>query len=365
MKNQWLGTSFPRSISYNEIEKILWINGLVHTPPTSRCRQHGRGFTLNRPIVRKNGIPLYVQVKDRILSDIRTGVYQAGDKLPTERDLSDAIGVSRNTVSQAYHDLEADGVIASRQGRGTFVCDRDDNVRLGNRRELLKKVIDMALEESLQLGFTFHDFMQLAAVRTEQKAALLNRAQVVFIECNREQVEYLSRKLEFGGVHITPVVIDDLRKDGFDDLELVDSADLVVTTFFHFDEVQSLLGHSRTVLAIALDPELETIVKIARVPEDARGGLVCRSDNFAGKVRLALKQAGLGKLHLDVTTTADETVLKSFLQTVDTVIVSPGRRREVERLARPRQAVIEFVFRPDSASINLLRAALADIRQDM
>jgi len=292
-------------------------------------------------------------------------VYQAGDKLPTERELSDAIGVSRNTVSQAYHDLESDGVIASWQGRGTFVCDRDDNVRLGNRRELLKKVIDMALEESLQLGFTLQDFMQLAAVRTEQKTTLLNHAQVVFIECNREQVEYLSRKLEFGGAHITPVVIDDLRKEGAPDLQLVDSADLVVTTFFHFDEVQSLLGHSRAVLAIALDPELETIVKIARIPEDSRGGLICRSDNFAGKVRLALKQAGLGKLHLDVTTTADETVLKSFLHTVDAVIVSPGRRREVERLAKPRQMVIEFIFKPDSASINLLRAALADIGRNV
>ncbi|MHB1685147.1 MAG: hypothetical protein ACYCYO_20465 [Bacilli bacterium] len=223
----------------------------------------------------------------------------------------------------------------------------------------------MALEESLQLGFTLQDFMQLAAVRTEQKTTLLNHAQVVFIECNREQVEYLSRKLEFGGAHITPVVIDDLRKEGAPDLQLVDSADLVVTTFFHFDEVQSLLGHSRAVLAIALDPELETIVRIARIPEDSRGGLICRSDNFAGKVRLALKQAGLGKLHLDVTTTADETVLKSFLHTVDAVIVSPGRRREVERLAKPRQMVIEFIFKPDSASINLLRAALADIGRNV
>ena len=314
-------------------------------------------------VTRKNGIPLYVQVKDRILSDIRTRVYRAGDKLPTERDLSAAFGVSRNTVSQAYHELEAEGVLVSMQGRGTFVNDQDDTVRLANRRDLLRKVIDIALEEAIQLGFALDDFLELAAAQAKQKAASLHQAHVVFVECNREQVEYFSRKLEFGGVHITPVVLDDLKNPDKLEWKHLETADLVITTFFHRDEVQALIG-ARDVLAIALDPELETIVQIARIPRAKRVGLICRSENFAGKVQYALKQAGLDELNLQITTVSNPYDLADFVGGMDAVIVSPGRRREVETYCRRRQPIIEFNFKPDAASVNLLRAALADLPRE-
>lgn len=304
-----------------------------------------------------------MQVKEHVIAGIREGLYPAGVQLPAERTLSELLGVSRNTVSQAYQELETEGVVTSRQGRGTFVSDRDDKWRVANRRDLLTKVIDVALEESIQLGFSLDDFLELAAVRVKQKSALLRKAQVVFLECNREQVEYLSRKLEFGGVHIDPVILDDLRDRGSLAWSAVKSADLVVTTFFHYDEVQALLDNSRDVLAIALDPELETIVKIARIPPDKRIGLICRSDNFAGKVTSALAQAGLDALAIEFCTTAREDVLSEFLSHLDVAVVSPGRRREVEAYCTKRQHIIEFVFKPDAASVNLLRAALADVRR--
>ena len=142
------------------------------------------------PIVRKNGIPLYIQVKEAVQSEIKSGVWKTGDKLPTERELSERLKVSRNTVSQAYQELEAEGVLTSVQGRGTFVCDRDDAVRIEHRKELLLKIIDVAMEEGLQLGFTLDEFVELTDVRARQKLEFLSQVRVMFIECNREQVEY-------------------------------------------------------------------------------------------------------------------------------------------------------------------------------
>lgn len=315
------------------------------------------------PVIRKNGIPLYIQVKDKIIADIRDRVYRPGEQLPTERILSEDLGVSRNTVSQAYQSLETEGIVASRQGRGTFVTDYDDRQRMTNRRDLLSRVVDVALEEGLQLGFSLDEVLELTTLRVRQKTAILHKARIVFLECNREQVEYLSRKLEFGGVHIDPVVLDDLRDRNSPAWSAIRSADLVVTTFFHYDEVQGLLEHSREVLAIALDPELETIVQIARIPLDQKVGLVCRSENFAGKVMSALAQAGLDSLRIQPFIEPDARSLASFVKTLDAVVVSPGRRREVEAHCSQRQSVIEFVFRPDVASANLLRAAVATVRR--
>ncbi|MCX7572139.1 GntR family transcriptional regulator [Tumebacillus sp. DT12] len=316
------------------------------------------------PIVRKNGIPLYIQVKEAVLAEIKGGVWKAGDKLPTERELSEKLKVSRNTVSQAYQELEAEGVLSSVQGRGTFVCDRDDAVRIENRKDLLLKIIDVAMEEGLQLGFSLEEFVELTSIRAQEKLDFLSQVRVLFIECNREQVDYFAKRLQFdAGLSITPLVLEDFKQNREEMMPLVIAADLVITTFFHYDEVKELLGVRKNVLAIALDPQLETIVRIARVPAGRKIGLVCKSDNFAGKVLLALKNAGLDGIDIKTFTLKSEIDLAEVIPQLDVIIVSPGRRREVESFTNRRQEIIEFVYKPDVASINLLRAALIDIRR--
>ena len=61
----------------------------------------------------------------RTLSAIRhmidTGEGAPGGKLPTERDLGEALGVGRRSVRQALEALEAEGLIWRRQGKGTFI----------------------------------------------------------------------------------------------------------------------------------------------------------------------------------------------------------------------------------------------------
>ncbi|MFD2171514.1 GntR family transcriptional regulator [Tumebacillus lipolyticus] len=320
---------------------------------------------MSSPITRKSGTPLYIQVKESVLAEIKRGEWKAGDKLPTERELSVKLKVSRNTVSQAYQELEAEGILSSVQGRGTFVCDRDNAVRLENRKELLLKIIDVAMEEGMQLSFTLEEFVELTALRAKEKIDLLRQVRVVFIECNREQVEYFAKRLQTdSGVSITPLVLDDFRQDVGRWQPTVASSDLVITTFFHYDEVKELLGVRKNVLAIALDPQIETIVRIARIPAGKKIGLVCKSDNFAGKVLLALKNAGIDNLAIEVfASLSSQAPITEILSQLDVVICSPGRRREVEQYAHRRQEIIEFVYKPDVASINLLRAALIDLRR--
>lgn len=63
----------------------------------------------------------YVIVKNKILKDITDGVYKQGDRLPTEREMCELFNVSRITVRQALSELQHDGWVQRRQGRGTFV----------------------------------------------------------------------------------------------------------------------------------------------------------------------------------------------------------------------------------------------------
>ena len=65
--------------------------------------------------------PLYLQVKNHIQRQIEEGRYADGDKLPSERQLCELFSVSRIPVRKALEMLEAEGLIQSFQGKGSFV----------------------------------------------------------------------------------------------------------------------------------------------------------------------------------------------------------------------------------------------------
>jgi len=58
-----------------------------------------------------------------VRQEITQGSYKAGDRLPTEREMSEAFGVSRAIVREAMGRLKHDGIVVSRQGSGAFVAD--------------------------------------------------------------------------------------------------------------------------------------------------------------------------------------------------------------------------------------------------
>jgi GntR family transcriptional regulator len=70
---------------------------------------------------RDTPVPLYHQVKTRILREIEAGHWRTNERLPTEDDLSARFKVSKITVRQALRELSQIGVIRREQGRGTFV----------------------------------------------------------------------------------------------------------------------------------------------------------------------------------------------------------------------------------------------------
>src|SRR5215469_11794430 len=66
-------------------------------------------------------VPLYRQVYDQLRAAILSGKMARGEKLPPTRELAGSIGLNRTTITAAYELLEADGLIKSHVGRGSFV----------------------------------------------------------------------------------------------------------------------------------------------------------------------------------------------------------------------------------------------------
>ncbi|KAF0193601.1 MAG: GntR family transcriptional regulator [Bacillota bacterium] len=313
---------------------------------------------------RKSGIPLYVQLKERIRQQVESGSWVPGFKLPTERELSSLLGVSRNTVSQAYRELENEGILISLQGKGTFVSEADATSLSASRIHRLEEILELAISHALREGFSCDEFSSKALQLAQHKQQLLNRVKIVFIECNREQVDYFSKQLELGsGVTIAPLVVDELRAGSAQVRNTLNDADIVVTTFFHEAEVRRAVGADKRVLAVALDPQLETVVRIARVPRSKRLGLVCISTNFAEKVKNSICQAGIDHVPLASTLCDTQDTLQDVLTNSDVILVSPGRKKEVVESCPREKEIIEFVYRPDLGSVNLLKSTILELRE--
>ena len=71
---------------------------------------------------RASDAPLHRQIYDQWRQGILTGRFRRAERVPSTRELSLALDVSRSTVTQAYDQLIAEGYLESSRGSGTFVC---------------------------------------------------------------------------------------------------------------------------------------------------------------------------------------------------------------------------------------------------
>ena len=65
--------------------------------------------------------PKYIQIKEHLISGINNGIWKEGDKLPTELELQSEFNMSRLTIRHAIREVNLEGYIISRPGKGTIV----------------------------------------------------------------------------------------------------------------------------------------------------------------------------------------------------------------------------------------------------
>jgi GntR family transcriptional regulator len=75
-------------------------------------------------IVPTHEIPIFRQIMTQIREAIASGRAQVGQKLPSHRELATQLVIAPLTVKKAYDELEREGLLETRRGRGTFVKER-------------------------------------------------------------------------------------------------------------------------------------------------------------------------------------------------------------------------------------------------
>ena len=117
-----------------------------------------------------SGLPVWIQVKNRIAYLIGAGEYAPGDQLPTVRALAVSLDISYNTVNRAYMDLEREGYIVTRKGRGTFVVERREVGAARATDNAIELLADDLIRTCAHAGMADDDIVALVEVRLAHRA---------------------------------------------------------------------------------------------------------------------------------------------------------------------------------------------------
>ena len=114
-----------------------------------------------------NNRPIYLQLVERIQMDIVSGVYHAGDKLPSVRELAADAAVNPNTMQKAFTELERSGLVYTQRTNGRYIT--EDQERISRvREELARECTQSYLSNIRRLGYEREQALALAQTIIEE-----------------------------------------------------------------------------------------------------------------------------------------------------------------------------------------------------
>lgn len=104
--------------------------------------------------------PIFLQIVERIQTDIVSGRYKAGDKLPSVRELAAEAAVNPNTMQKAFTELERTGLVYSKRTSGRFITE-DSQMIEQLKTSLATEKIEEFIRLMQQLGFENEQILAL------------------------------------------------------------------------------------------------------------------------------------------------------------------------------------------------------------
>ncbi|WMT41709.1 GntR family transcriptional regulator [Paenibacillus sp. D2_2] len=115
-----------------------------------------------------NNLPIYLQIMNYIKKEIVTGKLNAGDKIPSVRELAAELQINPNTVQRTFQELEREEVVETRRGLGRYVTSEEAKI-MTIKKEMAGDLLDHFISGMQELGFTNKDIASIVAEAVEIK----------------------------------------------------------------------------------------------------------------------------------------------------------------------------------------------------
>lgn len=292
-------------------------------PNTIGIGQYERKNNMKLKIEKNIDVPVYGQIVNYVIKQIKKREYLSGHKLPPERDLAEELAVARGTVKKAYEELEKKGLVHIVRGSGHFVSGASETSVL-NRKEKAVNLISRMLSKLERMNFSYKEiknFFHLIIMEREQR---LGNFHIAIIDCNPEALSIFEKQLMLlSNVNVYKFLLEDLftiENPG----ECFKQYDLILTTTTHYNDIVKLLQDiKKRIVKAAVSPSQQTIVEIAGIKKNAKVGIVCRSNVFCTIVKERLADFQIGIKKLDAVIGWEIKEIEEFLLKKDIIIVPP------------------------------------------
>lgn len=109
----------------------------------------------------ESAVPIYEQIVAQVIFGIARGALEVGLLIPSVRDLAQLLRVHPNTVARAYQELERDGVITARRGKGMEVTPEAPRLCRQKRQDILRGRLRDVLREAVSSALPLEDIRRL------------------------------------------------------------------------------------------------------------------------------------------------------------------------------------------------------------
>jgi len=118
----------------------------------------------------KSAIPVYEQIKEAIKYHIISETLVPGDQLMSIRDMASKTKIHPNTIAKVYSQLESEGFVYSKPGKGYFV--KSDKRKISKEKtRTFKKLVRDFLLKSTTLGFSMNEiYNELKGIENERES---------------------------------------------------------------------------------------------------------------------------------------------------------------------------------------------------
>lgn len=272
----------------------------------------------------ESGVPVYRQIAERFMREIKNGALRPGDRLPTERELAEKLGIARGTVKRAYKELSDNNIIEVIHGSGSYVYNDRDVADIGRRTQAAKLIGD-AYDTLASWGMTHGEISTLLHITLAKKAPPEAYARVAVIDCNPESLAIFKRQLNYiPGIVVSVFLVDTIIMDDAPG-ELLRDFDLILTTVTHHPEVSRALGPVESGRLLAADVSLSrhTIVSVCTLPPACTLGAICESNKFANLITEQLGIFAPARRNVPVLFESDVKSMRRFMKRFGAIVAAP------------------------------------------
>src|SRR5699024_5006423 len=147
------------------IRRKRCMNPLIHTHHLTSGK-NSRWFHMNRKFNTRD--PIYIQVIRHFKEQLATGILEAGQEIPSRRELASQLKINPNTVQRAYKEMEEEGLIYTERNLPSKIT-RDSSVIEAVREELLLSAVDSFIEAVRPIDVPLEELISLIKEKYESE----------------------------------------------------------------------------------------------------------------------------------------------------------------------------------------------------